>query len=73
MKTLKLAVVALSLGFFAASCGNSETTSTEKTDTTVVAQPETTTPATTTPTVDTPATTPAHVDSPATTTAPAAH
>jgi hypothetical protein len=72
MKTLKLAVVALSLGFFAASCGNSETTTPENTDTTVVAQPET--PAATTPApVDSPATTPAPVDSPAATPAPAAH
>ena len=39
MKTLKLAVVALSLGFFAASCGNTETTNNDV-DTTVVAPTE---------------------------------
>lgn len=39
MKTLKLAVVALSLGFFAASCGNTETTNNDV-DTTVVTPTE---------------------------------
>jgi hypothetical protein len=69
MKTLKLAAFAIALGFFAASCGNSETNTTEGTDTTVVApeaQPEVApapeatpapvdSPATAAPTVDTPA------------------
>lgn len=40
MKTLKLAVVALSLGFFAASCGGSDTTKTETVDSTVVTEPQ---------------------------------
>lgn len=70
MKTLKLAVVALSLGFFAASCGNSETPAENNVDTTVVTQPEATPAPEAAPVVDSPATTPA-VDSPAA--APAAH
>ncbi|KAA5537462.1 hypothetical protein F0919_07240 [Taibaiella lutea] len=42
MKTLKLAVVALSLGFFAASCGNSESTTETPVDTMTTAPVETT-------------------------------
>lgn len=35
MKALKLSILALSLGLFAASCGNTETTTIESTDTLV--------------------------------------
>jgi hypothetical protein len=59
MKTLKLAAFALALGFFAASCGNSETTTNEGTDTTVVApeaQPEVAPAPEVAPTTDTTAT-----------------
>jgi len=71
MKTLKLAVVALSLGFFAASCGNSETTNENTVDTTAAAPMETPAPEAAPATVDTTAT-PAPVDTTATP-APAAH
>ena len=72
MKTLKLAVVALSLGFFAASCGNETTTNEAGTDTTVVV-PETAPPAEVTPapTTDSPVVAPVATDSPVV--APAAH
>ncbi len=43
MKFAKLSIVALSLGLFIASCGNSESTEGAATDTTVVA-PEATAP-----------------------------
>lgn len=68
MKTLKLAVAALALGFFAASCGNTETTNNDV-DTTVVAPVETPveTPA---PVADTTMPAPA---ADTTTPAPAAH
>jgi ABC-type glycerol-3-phosphate transport system substrate-binding protein len=65
MKFVKLSVLALAMGLFVASCGNSEEATTETTDTTVVV-PEAPAP------VDTMATVPAdttHAD----TTAPAAH
>lgn len=62
MKFVKLSVLALAMGLFVASCGNSEEATTETTDTTVVV-PETPAPAP----VDTMATTPAdttmHTDS----------
>jgi hypothetical protein len=60
MKTLKLAAFALALGFFAASCGNSETTTPETNDTTAVApeaQPEVAPAPEVAPTTDSPATT----------------
>jgi hypothetical protein len=65
MKALKLAAFALTLGFFAASCGNSSTETTTTVDSPAVeAQPEVA------PAPETAA--PAPVDSPAAAAAPAA-
>ncbi|MCD6013573.1 MAG: hypothetical protein K0Q79_3435 [Flavipsychrobacter sp.] len=41
MKFVKLSIVALTLGLFVASCGNSSTEETTNTDTTVAAPPVT--------------------------------
>lgn len=61
MKALKLAAFALTLGFFAASCGNSSTETTPPVDSPAVeAQPEAApAPEAAAPTVDSPAAAPA--------------
>ncbi len=64
MKTLKLAAFAIALGFFAASCGNTETTETTDVDTTIIEAPVETQPA--------PVEEPVTVDTTTTTPAPAA-
>ncbi len=73
MKTLKLAAFAVALGFFAASCGNSENTDATAVDTTVIEAPVETPAAPVEPTpVDTTTVAPATTDT-TSAPAPAAH